>query len=319
VSRKTSAARRRRAAARKNARAASTPWRSNQSFPDSDGALHSGDASRLDAVESGSPAMGARAPLLPPTARTSSEDYAASVPGSGFEMLNGSSQEAEADGDSPGALDDDDPWWEVIDSSRTAAPRRASLRQRVRQLTSLVMPFSPRERAISRGHFRTRLVLLGALMVLVAITALGSVAAFGFAAKVASGAGQFSMGSTASTPPGGVVIQPLGGGVAPTPTPARYLIGTWVSDSAPASGGVTVFVRVSRGEVSNQGSPVAGVPVRISVGGASYGPTDTNAYGLAAFNVGVGGGFDGSTPVFVTATAVVAGQTLTAQTSFAPR
>jgi hypothetical protein len=162
---------------------------------------------------------------------------------------------------------------------------------------------------------RAHLALLGALVVVVAVTALGSVAAFGFAAKLANGAGELTIGSSAATPPGGVVIQPAGGGAAPTPTAAPYLIGAWVSNSAPASGSVQVFVRVSR----DGGYPAAGVPVRINAGGATYGPRSTDADGLAAFTVGYGGGFNGYRPIFVTATAVISGQTLTAQTSFAPQ
>jgi len=77
---------------------------------------------------------------------------------------------------------------------------------------------------------------------------------------------------------------------------------------------VQVFVRVSHDE----GSPVPGVEVRIAIDGTVVGPTLTDGYGLAAFTVGISGPNDGYTPVFVTASAVVDGQTLTAQTSFTP-
>ena len=211
--------------------------------------------------------------------------------------------------------DDDDPWWESLGNLPAAAPRTLSWATRWRRLTSLVMPFSPRERAFATSsHLRGRLVMFCALVALVGVTAVGSVAAFGLAAKVAHGADQFTLGPTIATPPGGVLIQPISAGAVATPTPAPYLIGAWVSDSAPTASSVEVFVRVSH----DGGTPAAGVPVRINVGGAVYGPMDTDAYGLAAFSVGISGTFDGYTPVFVTASATVSGQTMTAQTSFAP-
>lgn len=121
-------------------------------------------------------------------------------------------------------------------------------------------------------------------------------------------------GNAAATVPSGIIVEQPAGAGSPTPGPARYQIGAWVSENAP-SGPVKVFVRVS-----NQTMPVANVPVTLSVdgGGASYtlGPTKTNADGLAIFTVNASGG---GQPVFVTATAIVGGQKLTHQTTFFPQ
>ena len=117
-----------------------------------------------------------------------------------------------------------------------------------------------------------------------------------------------------AAPSGIIVEQPAGAG-SPTPAPVLYQIGAWVSDSTPSGGSVKVFVRVS-----SQTKPVPNVPVTISVdgGGPAYslGPTKTDADGLAIFTVNASGR---GQPVFVTATAVVAGQTLTHQTTFFPQ
>lgn len=120
---------------------------------------------------------------------------------------------------------------------------------------------------------------------------------------------------TGTAAPSGIIIEQPAGAGSPTPAPVLYQIGAWVSDSTPSGGSVKVFVRVS-----SQTKPVPNVPVTISVdgGGPAYslGPTKTDADGLATFTVNAGGGR--GQPVFVTATAVVAGQTLTHQTTYFP-
>lgn len=123
-------------------------------------------------------------------------------------------------------------------------------------------------------------------------------------------------GNTGTAAPSGIIVEQPAGAGTPTPPAVLYQIGAWVSDSTPSGGSVKVFVRVS-----SQTKPVPNVPVTISVdgGGGAYslGPTRTDADGLAIFTVTAGGGR--GQPVFVTASAVVGGQTLTHQTTFFPQ
>lgn len=116
-----------------------------------------------------------------------------------------------------------------------------------------------------------------------------------------------------SAPSGIIVEQPAGVG-SPTPPALMYQIGAWMADDSP-SGPVKMYVRVS-----SQTKPVPNVPVTISVatGGTPYtqGPIKTDADGLAIFTLTARGG---GGPVFVTATAVVGGQTLTHDVTYFPQ
>ncbi len=130
-------------------------------------------------------------------------------------------------------------------------------------------------------------------------------------ARINPGAGQPNGGTTA--PSGIIVEQPAGVG-SPTPPALLYQIGAWVADDSP-SGPVKMYVRVS-----SQTKPVPNVPVTISIatGGTPYtqGPIKTDADGLAIFTLTARGG---GGPVFVTATAVVGGQTLTHDVTYFPQ
>ncbi|MBF6590973.1 MAG: hypothetical protein IVW57_10660 [Ktedonobacterales bacterium] len=217
------------------------------------------------------------------------------------------------------------PWWNTIGTTPRLAPRRPSWRQRLRNLTSAIVPFSLRERVVpGGGTWRARALLLTSLAALVALSVIASVFAFGFAARLARGASsQLPQGANTAAPPSGVVIQPLTGAGTPTPTLPLNSIGAWVSDSAPTTGSVQVFVRVTQLVPATQGHrPVAGVPVTLSVFSPRYnttaGPVRTDAYGVATFTLAYGTGYTGYQPVFVTAYATTNGQTLSAQTSFAP-
>jgi hypothetical protein len=126
-----------------------------------------------------------------------------------------------------------------------------------------------------------------------------------------------SQNSSPTAPSGVIIAPPVAQSTTPTPATPVYQIGTWVSNNTPSSGGtVTVYVRVVQGM---QGAP--GIPVTVSVqspgSSKNYGPTRTDSTGIAKFTVRYGSA-SGSDPVFVTATANVSGQTLSAQTTFVP-
>jgi hypothetical protein len=76
-----------------------------------------------------------------------------------------------------------------------------------------------------------------------------------------------------------------------------------------------VFVRLSQDV-----APIAQIPVTLVVqlpgGPVNYGPTNTDDYGLATFTVSFGG--IAGTPIFVTASAKIGDQELTADTVFVP-
>src|SRR5262249_12909182 len=122
--------------------------------------------------------------------------------------------------------------------------------------------------------------------------------------------------SSATVPSGVVIMPPAVGSTTATPSTAAYEIGTWVSNSAPTGGSVTVFVRIVQ---NMQGAPGIPVTVFVQSPGSSkhYGPTKTDGTGIAKFNVQFGAA-SSTDPVFVTASASVNGQTLSAQTTFVP-
>jgi hypothetical protein len=195
------------------------------------------------------------------------------------------------------------------------APPRRSLRERLMP----TLPFSLRERAWSGlGGWRRHVGILVTFAVICVLAVVGGVLGYQQILKAAENS-NLSISSQNSNPivPGGVIIVPPGS-QSSTPTPAipMYEIGTWVSNNAPTGGTVTVFVRVVQ---NMQGAP--GIPVSLSVqspgSSRSYGPIKTDSSGIAKFTVHYASG-SSTNPVFVTASAYLNGQTLTAQTTFVP-
>lgn len=161
---------------------------------------------------------------------------------------------------------------------------------------------------------KTALTLLAvAAMLVVAI--IGATFAASYMRPATRGLSIAPSQPTVSSYSGGLVIQGPES-IAPTPEAPKYQIGAWMSNNAPSGGSVKVFVRVTENI-----KPLAHVPVTLTaqVPGRTlrYGPTKTDGYGLAIFEVRFGG--LSQTPVFVTATAKVDKQTtLTADTVFVP-
>lgn len=202
-------------------------------------------------------------------------------------------------------------------------PRRHPWRERWRYYTSALVPFGWGERVRhERGYWRARAFRLAGLATFLGLTLVASIVTLSLASRLVSGTpGNPLASSSSGSRAGGVVVQPVFGGGDPTPTPGQYLIGAWVSDSAPASGTVQAFVRVTLGDAQGN-KPLAGASVQIAVaftgGTAVYGPVATDRYGLATFAVAYAGRTGGLQPVFITATTTAGGQQLSAQTSFTP-
>ncbi|HKT38147.1 MAG TPA: hypothetical protein VJR48_07225 [Ktedonobacterales bacterium] len=162
---------------------------------------------------------------------------------------------------------------------------------------------------------RTVLVLLSlALMLLVAV--FGAAVAASYLHRATDQLNIPAPAPTVSSYSNGVVVQPGSEGVAPTPEAPKYQIGAWMSNNAPGGGSVTVFVRLTEDV-----APIPQIPVTLSVqmpGGSvvKLGPTNTDGYGLATFTVNFGG--IRGTPIFVTASATVGDERLTADTVFVP-
>jgi hypothetical protein len=195
-----------------------------------------------------------------------------------------------------------------------AMPRR-SLRERLMP----ALPFSLRERAWSGlDVWRRHVGILVTFTIICVLAVAGGIFGYQQIAKATENS-NLSISSQNGNPtaPGGVIIvPPASQSTTPTPAIPMYEIGTWVSNNAPSGGTVTVFVRV----VQNMQS-AAGIPVSVSVqspgSSKNYGPTKTGSSGIAKFTVRYGAA-SSADPVFVTATAHVNGQTLTAQTTFVP-
>ena len=196
-------------------------------------------------------------------------------------------------------------------------PRVASLVDRVSDQPEYYdNPFAFHERSLD-GWKRARktVVVLLSLTLMVAVAVVGAVAATNYIRQSTQGLDLNAPTPTVSSYSSGVVIQPDPENIAPTPEAPPYQIGAWVSSNAPSGGTVKVFVRVSH----NVG-PVGKVPVTLTVqtpgGTQRYGPTKTDAYGLATFTVHFGG--VSGAPCFVTAFAKIGADTLTAETVFVP-
>lgn len=197
--------------------------------------------------------------------------------------------------------------------------RQRPLGERVSGWAAYVMPFSLRERDWGlRGQIRARVLSLSVIAAALVVALIAGLTVFHWAEKAGAAIGQLPAPQTTVSAPSGIIVQSGNTGAAATPTLPTYLMGAWVSDTAPTSGSqVQVFVRVT----GPSGGPVANQAVTLSVqypsGTTTVGPVTTDAYGLATFNVPAGKG-TGSQVVFITASAKVNGATYTATTTFTP-
>jgi hypothetical protein len=162
---------------------------------------------------------------------------------------------------------------------------------------------------------RTALVLLTLALVL-SVAAFGAAVAASYLHRATAHLTIPAPAPTVGSYSNGVVVQPGSEGIAPTPEAPKYQIGAWMSNNAPGGGSVKVFVRLTEDV-----APIPQIPVTLSVqmpGGSlvKLGPTNTDGYGLAIFTVNFGGAR--GAPIFVTASAKVGTEDLTAETVFVP-
>jgi hypothetical protein len=162
---------------------------------------------------------------------------------------------------------------------------------------------------------RTALVLLSLVLTL-SVAAFGAAVAASYLHHATDHLTIPAAVPTISSYSNGVVVQPGSEGIVPTPEAPKYQIGAWMSNNAPGGGSVKVFVRLTEDV-----APIPQIPVTLSVqmpGGSvvKLGPTNTDGYGLATFTVNFGG--VRGTPIFVTASATVGDESLTADTVFVP-
>ncbi len=203
-----------------------------------------------------------------------------------------------------------------------STPRRTWLPWglRLRGMLPLRSPFRWHERDWSDGPWLQAAKLLpAAAVVLVTILLAGTLAVM-LATHAMTGV-RLQTQTTVSTPVvnpnSDVILQQPSQEQTPPPAPQHYMIGAWISGFAPgSSGSVRIVVRVS-----HDTQPVAGATVTLYVQfpgyGSNFGPVRTDQDGMAIIPVRYSG-VPAQQPVFVTATAVTAGQTLTANTTFVP-
>ena len=177
-------------------------------------------------------------------------------------------------------------------------------------------PFALRERSLDGwNRFRKTSLALLALALMLAVAVAGAAVAATYAQQASQHLSIAPPRPTVGSYRSGVVIQPGPETTSPTPEAPKYQIGAWMSNNAPAGGTVKVFVRLSQDV-----APIAQIPVTLAVqlpsGAVNYGPTNTDDYGLATFTVSFGG--IAGTPIFVTASAKIGDQELTADTVFVP-
>ena len=179
--------------------------------------------------------------------------------------------------------------------------------------------FSWRERDWNLEYWKRRLRATPALVTGIAILLAALVLGFTVAGRLARDiqvhlpAAQAAANGSSS----GVVIQPAQARQTPTPTDAASDLGIWVSDPTPStSGTVQVYVRLTSALQPDAHIPVS-IYVQYANSGVPMGPVGTDKYGLATFKLTYAG-MPAGQPVFVTASAIVAGQTLTGETSFVP-
>ncbi len=189
--------------------------------------------------------------------------------------------------------------------------------ERIHNWLADAMPFHWRERARRPGYWRRRAVPVALLVAGVIIAVIVGNLGISVARQVSS---VFASAAAVNTTqqestPGSVIISPLNNSDgSPTPGPMTYTVGVWTSNTMPAGGSVTVFVRVS-----DNTEPVAQARVYIQtqVGGGSgprLGPLTTNAYGMASAQLRYGAGQ--GTPVFLTATTTINGKTYSGTYTF---
>ena len=165
-------------------------------------------------------------------------------------------------------------------------------------------------------QFRRTALALVSLVLMLSVATLGAAVAASYLHHATDHLTIPAQVPTTSSYSNGVVVQPGAEGIAPTPEAPKYLIGAWMSNNAPGGGSVKVFVRLTEDV-----APIPQVPVTLAVqmpGGSvvQLGPTNTDGYGLATFTVNFGG-IRGA-PIFVTASATVGDENLTAETVFVP-
>jgi hypothetical protein len=165
-------------------------------------------------------------------------------------------------------------------------------------------------------QFRKTALVLLSLALTLAVAAFGAAVAASYLHRATAHLTIPAPAPTVGSYSNGVVVQPGSEGIAPTPEAPKYQIGAWMSNNAPGGGSVKVFVRLTEDV-----APIPQIPVTLSVqmpGGSivQLGPTNTDGYGLAIFTVNFGGAR--GAPIFVTASAKVGTEDLTAETVFVP-
>lgn len=221
----------------------------------------------------------------------------------------------------PEADAEDDPSWrwqepsfdDEISEVLIARPRRSPRMGFMRAL-----PFSLRERTWSgMSAWRRHLGLLITLAVVCLLAAVGGVIGYQQIVKATANSDLSLSSQNGSATPNGVVIAPqMTLSTTPTPAIPAYQIGTWVSNTSPTGGTVTVYARVVQNMQAASGISVS-VLVQSPGFTKTYGPTRTGSDGIVKFTVHYGAA-SGADPVFVTATAHINGQSLSAQTTFVP-
>jgi hypothetical protein len=164
-------------------------------------------------------------------------------------------------------------------------------------------------------RMRKTVAILAALALMLLVAVVGGVMVTSYARKATKQLNVAPPTPTVSSYSGGLVIQPGSEANAPTPEVPLYQIGAWMSSNSPSGGSVKVFVRITHDVAAVPHIPVT-LAVQIPGGTLKFGPTKTDAYGLATFTVQFGG--LAGTPCFVTATATIEHQVYTADTVFVP-
>jgi hypothetical protein len=215
----------------------------------------------------------------------------------------------------------DDPTWKM-----SAAAARIEFHDAPDAVTLRAMPSAPlpehlwrqwhqpaADRVPQAPPLRTTVALaLAAGIVVVALSAV----TYGVVARNWRGLPSFS---SDAAPIQKILIHPVN---SPTPSLGQppYFLGAWVSDSSPQPASmVTVYVRMTNSVTQD---PVPGVAVTVYArlcqnggGGHTFGPATTGADGLATLQVSFEGLQVGQ-PICLTASAALAGQTYTADTTF---
>lgn len=248
----------------------------------------------MDAPEDSPSASGRRAgtltPVKPPVPQDAGDD------------------EYDADGE-PELSDESEHPFGVF-SPRPATDRRRLFRRR--------SAFSLRERDWRTLAWIRRVRVIPAVGALVAILLIVGAFALVLASRAASSAGNRLLGTSVNGrgAPTQVVIVQAPQSTAPTTTAASpYQIGVWTSTYSPGTSGmIQIYVRVGENP-----TPVANVPVtvvlQIGQSSSSYGPTKTDADGIAVFNAFYSGASVGQ-PMYAIASATIGGQTVRGQTTF---